>query len=184
MSLKEKIEKSPWSYIIGIVFTTITLTSSILIFLFNNSIENIMLSYQNKIDEYNNTLSSINRGIGKDENLMFNVQKVFVKSSDIIENASKLKYYNLEQFYTLADSSYWEHSTKYTYEMARDYGKLEKEDYSDLIKTLKQHKVKIHYWNGGDYYCVEGDKIFPFCLNTTLGVEKVHIDSLAMERRS
>lgn len=181
MSLKEKIEKSPWSYIIGTVITTIVLTSSILIFLFNEKIENIKLSYQIKIDECNNTLSSINRGIGKNADLIFNVQQFFVKSSDILKNASKLKYYNSEQFYTLADSSYWEHSTKYTYEMAKAYGKLDKKDYSTLIKTLKRHKAKIHYWNGGDYYCVQGDSILPFCLNTTLGIEKLHIDSLALQ---
>jgi hypothetical protein len=181
MSLKEKIEKSPWSYILGIVITTIGLTSSILIFLLNDRIENIKLSYQNKLDECSNTLSSINRGIGKDADLMFNIQQVFVNSSDILKNASKLKYYNSEQFYTLADSSYWVHSTMYTHEMARAYGKLDKKDYSTLIKTLKQHKAKIHYWNGGDYYCVQGDSIFPFCLNTTLGIEKFHIDSLALQ---
>lgn len=126
MSFIEKIEKNPWTYLISVASGAVIITFSVLQFFHTERIRNLELNYQTKLDECNNTVSSINRGLDNDPNMYFNVKKVFVKSTDKLEDASKLKFYNTDEFYTLSDSSYWKHQIINTYIAAQDYSKFDK----------------------------------------------------------
>jgi hypothetical protein len=53
-SLKDIWEKNPLSFILATVLTTIVLTSSLLIFYFNNRIEDIKFQYENSIKNIEN----------------------------------------------------------------------------------------------------------------------------------
>ena len=183
MSIKEKVENNIWKVIGGFVVTSVLATFGVLQFLHNEKIKNLELQFQTKLDECNNTISSIKIGLGNDPKLYFNVKKVFVKSTDRLEDASKLKFYNSDEFYTLADSSYWKHSIGYSYEGAKQYSKLEKRDYTKQIEVLKKHLSKVHFWEGGKVYKVQRSSVFESTGNlgvmSSIGLEKMNIDSLA-----
>lgn len=184
MSFKDKIEKNPLRYLVVTIITTVAITFAVLQFLHNEKITNLELTYQRNLDKCNNTISSINRGLSDNAQSYFNVKKVFVKSSDKLEDASILKFYNSEEFYTLLDSSYWKHIMIDTYVSAQEFSKLDKIDRSKAIKSLKKHRSKVHYWIGGKTYSVQNSRMFDSLgyksINTSISVEKVNIDTLAL----
>jgi hypothetical protein len=114
--------------------------------------------------------------------MYFNVKKVFVKSTDRLEDASKLKFYNTDEFYALSDSSYWRHQMINTYVAAQDYSKLDKKDRAKFIAVLKKHRSRVHYWSGGRMFKVKNSSLFENLeyagIETSLAVEKINIDTL------
>lgn len=183
-SVKERIEKNPLSYFISTIIIVVGITFGVLQFFHNERITNLELSFQRKLDECNDAISSINRGLSNDAHAYFNVRKVFVKSSDKLEDASKLKFYNSDEFYTLSDSSYWKHLMINTYVTARDFSQIDKKDRSKEIEVLKKHRSKVHYWNGGKVYTIQNssmvDSLGYRSINTSISFEKVNIDTLAI----
>jgi hypothetical protein len=184
MDLKKKIENNIGVALLGIVITSVGITFGVLQFFQHEKISNLELSYQKKLDECNNAISSINRGLSDDAQTYFNIKKVFVKSSDKLEDASKLKFYNSEEFYALLDSSYWKHIMINTYVSAQEFSKLDKTDRLKAIESLKKHRSKVHYWSGGKTYTVQNSSMFDSLgyksINTSISVEKVNIDTLAL----
>lgn len=188
MSIKEKIEKNPWTYLISVASGAVIITFGVLQFLHTERISSLELNYQTKLDECNNAISSINRGLGNDAQAYFNVKKVFVKSTDKLEDASKLKFYNTDEFYTLSDSNYWKHEISYSFEGVEHNSKIDREfnkrDYSKEIEVLKKHKSKIHLWIGGKNFIIQNSSIFEskngIDISTSLGFQKTNVDSLAI----
>jgi hypothetical protein len=183
MSIKEKIEKNVWYYLIGTVIATVVITFGVLQFFHTERIKSLELNYQTKLDECNNAISSINRGLDNDPKMYFNVKKVFVKSTDKLEDASKLIFYNTDEIYTLSDSSYWKHQMINTYIAAQDYSKFDKKDRAKSIAVLKKHRSRLHYWSGGRVFTVKNSSLFEnmeyAAISTSLTVEKLNIDTLA-----
>jgi hypothetical protein len=184
MSLKEKIEKKPWSYLSSTIISTVLITFGVLQYFHSERIKNLELIYQKQLDECNNLITSINRGLGSGTDLYFNVNQVFVRSSDKLNNASQLLYFNSDEFYALADSSYWKHILMDTYVSAIEFSKLDNMDRSEAIETLKRHKASVHFWIGGKTFSVQNSRMFDSLgyksINTSISVEKVNIDTLAL----
>jgi hypothetical protein len=184
MSFQDKLEKSPWRYLIGAISSTALIIFGILQYFHSERIKDIESSYQRKLDECNNTLTSINRGLAGNTKIYFNVSRAFVKATDKLEDASKLIFYNSDEFYALADSSHWKHKLVNTYVSAMDFSKLDKMDRSKAIEILKKHKSKIHFWEGGKLYKIQKSKFLDSLgyglINTSISVEKANIDTLAL----
>jgi hypothetical protein len=184
MDLKKKIENHIGVVLSGIVITSVGLTLGVLQFFQHEKISNLEFSYQRKLDECNNAISSINRGLSDDAQSYFNIKKVFVNPFSKLENASKLIFYNSEEFYALLDSSYWKHEMINTYISAQEYSKLDKKDRSKAIESLKKHRSKVHYWSGGKVYTIQNSSMFDSLgyrsINISISFEKVNIDTLAL----
>jgi len=185
MSIKETIEKNILVYSISVVIVTVGITFKVLQFFHNENLKNIEHIYQTKLDECNNTISSINRGLGNDAQRYFNVKKVFVKSTDKLGDASKLKFYNSDEFYALSDSSYWKHSSGYSYTDGEEYSKLDKINRDKIIAVLKKHHNIVHFWFGGKNYKIEKSSIYDSLgsqrATTSIAFEKINVDSLAIQ---
>lgn len=184
MDLKKKIENNIGKVLLSIVIMSVSITFVVLQFFQHEKISNLDSSYKRKLDECKDAISSINRGLNDDVQSYFNIKKVFVKSSDKLEDASKLKFYNSEEFYALLDSSYWKHIMINTYISAQEFSKLDKIDRLKSIESLKKHRSKVHYWSGGKTYTVQNSSMFDSLgyksINTSISVEKLNIDTLAL----
>jgi hypothetical protein len=184
MDLKKKIENNIGIVLLGIVIMSGGITFSVSRFFQHEKLTNLELSYQRKLDECNNAITSINRGVSDDARSYFNIKKVFVKSSDKLDDASKLKFYNSEEFYALLDSSYWKHIMINTFVSAQELSKLDKIDRLKAIESLKKHRSRVHYWSGGKTYTIQNSSMFDSLGNksiiTNISIEKVNIDTLAL----
>jgi hypothetical protein len=184
MSIKEKIEKNPWTYLISVASGAVIITFGVLQFFHTERIKSLELNYQTKLDECNNAISSINRGLANEPDMYLNVKKIFVKSTDKLPDASKLIFYNTDEFYALSDSSYWKHKMINTYVAGQDFSNEDKKDTAKIMRALRKHRSRVHYWSGGRVFNVMESSLFVNAnmplVNTSLQVEKINIDTLAV----
>jgi len=181
MTIKERLESSPFLYFISAVISAVGITIAVDNYFWNKKMEFISAKNDYQINIYESQLASIKRNI--EGSKAIDIESILIKRNQTSEIPANSKFFASWDFYAPDTNDYWNHQYLQKYEIGLNFisdkiiAQFGENGLENLKARLASRKSPLnHFWNEKNPTIITTDhaKFFPHILLSRTSISDYH----------